>query len=66
MPLGIQRPHAAMLVLYGCAAVGLVLALIGVLAAKPHFWLAGFIVCGVAGIGQYVVRWRLSRRTPPQ
>ena len=66
MPWGIQRPHPAMLVWYGCAVVGLVLALIGVLAAKPHFWLAGFIVCGVAGVGQYVLRWRLARQGPPR
>ncbi len=66
MPLGIQRPHPAMLVLYACAVVGLVLALIGVLAGKPHFWLAGLIVCGVSGVGQYVVRWRLARQTPPR
>lgn len=57
-----RRPSPVLLVLYGCSAVGLGLAAVGVLVdGAIRFWWVGLVICAVSGIATQIVRWR-SRR----
>lgn len=62
VPLPFRCPSTVLLVLYGCSAVGLGLALVGVLVdGAIRLWWAGFVVVALSGIATQFVRWR-SRR----